>query len=363
MLTHNANTPHQVLLALPLLVQAEPLVSRRAASDSSELHCRLIYPDPDAPGASHGSGRPCGSTFDAQRFLGALQTRVLGRVLLTAGATASTQVVVQENVAKLPDGLLFVADKQFVGKGRGGNVWESPDGCLMFSAVQQLDIPGQRLPFVQYIVSLAVVQAVQAVAAAALQAAGLGSSSSGSSIDVRIKWPNDVYAGQLKLGGILCHSSYRERKFYVIMGVGLNLANQQPTTCVDALIEQAAAAAAAAARGGQQQQGQQAQQRSIAPVSREDLLAEIMKRLEPMLERLAAEGFAPFEEDYCRHWLHSGQQVQLEEGGQRVPVTIRGLSSNGYLLATDAAGERYELHPDGNSLNFFNGLVRKKLPA
>lgn len=148
---------------------------------------------------------------------------------------APHQVLVQENVAKLPDGLLFVADKQYGGKGgpglgspswrclpaiaaglagswllacwpqrgwaqhaaahgalpadqpsgcprrrehqilpsgsagRGGNVWESPDGCLMFSAVKRLDIPGQRLPFVQYIVSLAVVQAVQAAAAAALQ--------------------------------------------------------------------------------------------------------------------------------------------------------------------------------------------------
>ena len=57
--------------------------------------------------------------------------------------------------------------------GRSGNTWESPDGCLMFSAVQRLAIPGQRLPFVQYIVSLAVVQAVQAEAAARLQV-GLG---------------------------------------------------------------------------------------------------------------------------------------------------------------------------------------------
>lgn len=328
-------------------------MSRRADGDSPELHCRLVCPEPGAPGANRNStDSPCGSGFDAQRYLGALQTRVLGRVLLTAGATSSTQVVVQENVARLPDGLLFVADKQYGGKGRGGNVWESPDGCLMFSAVQRLDIPGQRLPFVQYIVSLAIVQAVQAAAASALQAAGLDSSSSSSSIDVRIKWPNDVYAGQLKLGGILCHSSYRDRKFFVIMGVGLNLANRTPTTCVDTLIEQAAAAAGGAAAAG-----------SIPPVRREDLLAGIVNRLEPMLARLAAEGFAPFEEEYCRHWLHSNQQVQLEEGGLRVPVTIRGLSSNGYLLATDAAGERYELHPDGNSLDFFNGLVRKKLPA
>jgi hypothetical protein len=42
---------------------------------------------------------------------------VLGRVLFTAAVTASTQVVVQENVARLPDGLVFVADKQLGGKG------------------------------------------------------------------------------------------------------------------------------------------------------------------------------------------------------------------------------------------------------
>lgn len=80
--------------------------------------------------------------------------------------------------------------------------------------------------------------------------------------------------------------------------MGLNLANRTPTTCVDTLIEQAAAAAGGAAAAG-----------SIPPVRREDLLAGIVNRLEPMLARLAAEGFAPFEEEYCRHWLHSNQQV------------------------------------------------------
>lgn len=44
----------------------------------------------------------------------------------------------------------------------------------MFTAVKRLAIPGQRLPFVQYIVSLAVAQAVQAEAAARLQVRGRG---------------------------------------------------------------------------------------------------------------------------------------------------------------------------------------------
>ena len=47
-------------------------------------------------------------------------------------------------------------------------------------------------------------------------------------------------------------------------------------------------------------------------------------------------------------------QVELEEaeasggGVHRVPLTVQGLTPGGYLLATDAAGAGFELHPDGN---------------
>jgi biotin---protein ligase len=81
-------------------------------------------------------------------------------------------------------------------------------------------------------VSLAAVQAVQAAATARLGPID----SSSSPLDVRIKWPNDIYARGLKLGGVLCHSSYKDRVFHVVMGVGLNLANRSPTTCVDQLL-------------------------------------------------------------------------------------------------------------------------------
>lgn len=81
------------------------------APPQPEQHCALAYPD----GADAGSAT-CG-TFSAPTYMAALQTRVLGRVLLTAAATPSTQTVVQEGVARLPDGLVFVADRQLGGKG------------------------------------------------------------------------------------------------------------------------------------------------------------------------------------------------------------------------------------------------------
>ena len=76
-----------------------------------------------------------------------------------------------------------------------------------------------------------------------------------------------------------------------------------------------------------------------------------------------AGGFEPLEPAYLRQWLHTDQKVVLEEGGgAKTEVTVRGLTKTGYLLATDAAGARFELHPDGNSFDFFQGLDKKKLP-
>jgi biotin--protein ligase len=48
--------------------------------------------------------------------------------------------------------------------GRGGNAWLSPDGCLSFSFPLHVELDsnlGQRLPFVQHIAALAVVDAVR----------------------------------------------------------------------------------------------------------------------------------------------------------------------------------------------------------
>lgn len=44
--------------------------------------------------------------------------------------------------------------------GRSKNVWESPKGCLMFSFTIQME-NGRVVPLVQYVVSLAVTEAIK----------------------------------------------------------------------------------------------------------------------------------------------------------------------------------------------------------
>jgi len=199
------------------------------------------------------------------------------------------------------------------------------------------------------VVTLAVVEAAQALARDMLTTAGVADVGP-HPLELRIKWPNDVYGRGLKVGGVLCGSTHSDGFFRVTVGVGLNATNAEPTTCVAALI-QAAAAAAGAPPG------------ALLPLSREALLAAVMGRYEALEARFVGEGgFEGLRESYLSHWLHTGQQVTLlEPPHAEVRLTIRGLARSGYLLAEDERGGLCELHPDGNSLDFWKGLIRRKV--
>ena len=70
----------------------------------------------------------------------------------------------------------------------------------------------------------------------------------------------------------------RNRSFNVITGIGLNVNNRQPTTCLDELLEKAAAAAAGPAAAAGAAAGAAAA--PLAPLPREVVLAEILKAME-----------------------------------------------------------------------------------
>ncbi|AEE31895.1 holocarboxylase synthetase 2 [Arabidopsis thaliana] len=247
---------------------------------------------------------------------------------------SSTHDVVSHNFSEIPVGSVCVSDIQLKGRGRTKNVWESPKGCLMYSFTLEME-DGRVVPLIQYVVSLAVTEAVKDVC----DKKGL------SYNDVKIKWPNDLYLNGLKIGGILCTSTYRSRKFLVSVGVGLNVDNEQPTTCLNAVLK------------------------DVCPPSnllkREEILGAFFKKFENFFDLFMEQGFKSLEELYYRTWLHSGQRVIAEEKNEdqvvQNVVTIQGLTSSGYLLAIGDDNVMYELHPDGNSFDFFKGLVRRKL--
>jgi len=100
------------------------------------------------------------------------------------------------------DPILLVAERQSAGRGRQGRAWfGEPGHALTFS----IGLPYQ--PSNWSGLSLAVGLSL---------AESLGK-------DIQLKWPNDLWWCQRKLGGILIEAASQGGQSYVVIGVGLNI--------------------------------------------------------------------------------------------------------------------------------------------
>ena len=106
-------------------------------------------------------------------------------------------------------------DGQTAGKGMGSNTWESEVGKnLTFSLALGMDfLPAER----QFLLSEAVPLGIAEVLDAILPSEQLS-----------IKWPNDIYYSNRKLGGILINSTIKGGMMDIsIIGIGLNVNQMQ----------------------------------------------------------------------------------------------------------------------------------------
>lgn len=113
------------------------------------------------------------------------------------------------------------------------NLWSSNDGCLMFSFTSKF-YDGQSLPCVQYLVSIALIEAARDHIRDI-------TGERDCLPYLKIKWPNDIYYGEKKMGGVLCNSMYIEGAYITTIGVGFNVRNKEPSICMCELFEEAIA--------------------------------------------------------------------------------------------------------------------------
>jgi len=133
-----------------------------------------------------------------------LPLKILHYKRLQSTNTAAYQLAQQG----APEWTIVVADVQTKGRGRGRNKWKSPKGGLWFSIILRPKVSGPRLPLLQFLAAVVTRTALE-------DATGL---------DVKLKWPNDLVLGNLKLGGILIESKTQgSRVSFAILGIGLNI--------------------------------------------------------------------------------------------------------------------------------------------
>ncbi|WP_345072384.1 biotin--[acetyl-CoA-carboxylase] ligase [Hymenobacter fastidiosus] len=126
---------------------------------------------------------------------------------------AEAQALLVKNSAT--DGCTVITDKQTAGRGQRGNRWEAAPGeNLTLTVVWK---PTFLAPTDQFQLSQAVALGVLDWARQVL----------GAAESLRVKWPNDIFYGAQKLGGILIENTLSGPKIqYSIVGIGLNV-NQQ----------------------------------------------------------------------------------------------------------------------------------------
>ncbi len=124
-------------------------------------------------------------------------------------SVASTQDEALSRLEHLP--IVVMAESQTEGRGRSGANWLNADRALALSAAVRVPETDQR-PF----------SLMAGVAAAR------------TLDDVALKWPNDVLARDLKVGGILVERSGED----LVAGIGLNLFWPDPPGGMGALCEE-----------------------------------------------------------------------------------------------------------------------------
>jgi len=224
---------------------------------------------------------------------------------------STNSALAQAAVHGAKQGAVLVAEHQSAGRGRRGNPWRSVvGGSLTFSLLWRFP----RGPVALAGLSLAIAVGVARALARA------------ASADVQVKWPNDIYCRDRKLGGILIETSGSVLgPSAAVVGVGLNYRLD------------------AAFRAGVDRAVADLADCSAAVPSRTELLATLLESLVSTLDQFSREGFAPFRDEWMRRHAWQGRRVALSLADRRVAEgAIVGVADDGALMLASSHGiERF----------------------
>lgn len=255
-----------------------------------------------------------------------LTTQTLGRPLAWLPSVDSTNRWLSEKAeAGAPEGLVVTADTQTAGRGRLDRGWYSPPALNLYASVLlRPDVPLERAPSLALLIGLAVRRAIRQLAPA---------------LNIRIKWPNDIWLDGHKLCGILCDMHAEpDRIHHVVAGIGLNV-NTTARDFPSDIRDTATSLRQAAGR--------------FFP--RAEVLAAILNTLEPVYHDWIAQGLAPFLEELNDADLLKGRRVTLAQGARLLSGQAGGIGPDGALLL-DTPGGPTSIYSGDVTIRTISGL-------
>ena len=198
------------------------------------------------------------------------------------------------------DPVLLVAERQTAGRGRLGRLWHSDvtGTATIPSLTFSLGLPLAPVNWsgLSLAVGVSVAQSLHS--------------------ELRLKWPNDIWLHDRKLGGILIETgSFGDRR-YVVIGVGINIATRD------------------AAGLSTPPAGLAEVQAAMGPGLALQLIAAPLVRA---VQTFEAQGFAPFQACFNALDVLAGRAVVCSDG---TTGEAKGVDATGALLVQTAAGLR-----------------------
>jgi BirA family transcriptional regulator, biotin operon repressor / biotin---[acetyl-CoA-carboxylase] ligase len=196
------------------------------------------------------------------------------------------------------------ADRQSAGRGRLGRPWDSPSGNLFATALMEVHVPLAEASRICFAAGLAVVDAAEACGAPQGR--------------LRLKWPNDVLAGDAKVSGILIETGASGGRTYMAAGFGVNVRSApevpgRPTACLS-------------------------QFAGCAQLRPDILLDALDEAFRMRLNMLFQQGFEPVRQDWMSRAAHLGKQIETGQDANRVAGVMRDVDPDGALVIELADG-------------------------
>jgi len=208
----------------------------------------------------------------------------------------------------IPPGTVLIADRQTRGKGRLGRTWESPGGRNIYmSLVLRPELAPRDVTMLTILAAVAAARAVQKT----------------TDGRVRIKWPNDLVVSDRKLAGILTEvRADPDRINLAVIGIGVNV-NMLSTDFPEELRSIATSVRLAAGH----------------PVSRNELIIQMLKDFEHWYGILMAEGKRPLLDAWRKDSATLGRHVRVTMPDQTLSGVAEDIDDNGMLILKMRTGE------------------------
>ena len=226
------------------------------------------------------------------------QTLFIGKNIINLPECHSTNTYAAELLAQkdLAEGIVITTEHQTAGRGQRGNNWESAAGKnLTFSLILKPSfLHVQEQFYLTIITSLAIYDLLTEFLPH----------------ELAIKWPNDLYHGQKKLGGILIENSLKNNTLeWSVLGIGLNV-NQSSFSNETA--------SSLVLTSGKE-------------FSRSELLEKLLLRIEQRYLQLRAGARQELRKEYLSHLYWLGEPHTFRSGRETFSGKIIGVDKIGHL--------------------------------